>query len=49
MTFNSKIINNILDKIFPLPEQFGVVVTEYCENEPINFSKSSIFFNMYEM
>ena len=37
MTFNSKIINNILDKIFPLPDKFGVVVSEDCENEPINF------------
>ena len=37
MTFDSKIINNILDKLFPLPEQFGVIVSEYDESEPINF------------
>lgn len=33
MTFNSEIINKILDSIFPLPERFGLVDNE----EPIDF------------
>ena len=33
MTFNSEIINKILDSIFPLPEQFGLIDDE----EPIDF------------
>ena len=38
MHFNSKIINNILDNLFPLPEQFGVVVSMDEPSEPININ-----------
>lgn len=45
MTFNSKIINNILDNIFPIPENFGVLVSCSDGTEPINFNelKTAVF------
>ena len=36
MTFNSKIVDNILDNLFPLPEEFGVIISEDFPSEPIN-------------
>ena len=35
MVFNNELVNNILDAVFPLPENFGIILyaNEYEENE----------------
>ena len=39
MTFNYKLINEILEAIFPLPEDFGVIVDCDYPDEPYGFSE----------
>ena len=38
MTFNHKLIDRVLEAIFPLPKEFGVICYDNDETEPINFS-----------
>ena len=60
MTFNHKLINKILDAIFPLPEKFGILLYENKDTEPINYTflknavanadpAASIYFGMSKM
>lgn len=37
MTFNHQLVNRFLEAIFPLPRQFGVLLSENENPEPINF------------
>ena len=38
MTFNHTLVDKFLEAIFPLPENFGIVLRENEESEPIDFS-----------
>lgn len=38
MTFNNKLVDKILEAIFPLPEEFGVILQDDEEIEPVDFS-----------
>ena len=38
MTFNHKLVDEFLEAIFPLPEEFGVICYEDENSEPVDFS-----------